>query len=154
MRNYAIAGALAVSLTAGAQPANATGVAPLRAHAAGERCYGARVSRRQSRYGVHQWTVRMAVRWCGRPYAHRVGWYITRKSGACKVTTGTNWRLISKRFRIRLRAKWHGRYTLGTAVCRAHVRLSYPFFEQNAYPENGMRFRGDGWRRKWRDKGF
>ena len=100
--------------------------APAAGETVPEKCFHESVRRHKESLGVHQWTIRLATRWCagtvdGRPQITSVNRRVT-------VRTGTNWKLVSRNL-----ASERDRRT-ATSYADFHFRLRYPYFEQHCYP--------------------
>ena len=94
---------------------------------AGEDCFHAAVAKRKTSLGVHQWTIRLVTSWCTEPGAAGRR-EITSVSRRVSVRTGTSWRLVSRNLASERDPR------TATTYADFHLRLRYPYFEQNCYP--------------------
>jgi hypothetical protein len=111
----------------------------------GERCFDASIREHKTSLGVHQWTVRLETHWCSALRDDR--WELVEVQRRASVRTGTNWKVISKRVTN------DGGLRTATVTADYHLRLRYPWFEQNCYPVLEIRMNARGESRESRETG-
>ena len=114
-----------------AAPTHAPASQAREAGVADQRCFEAKVGKRKTSLGIHQWTVRQFTRWCAEHDGTR--WRIVSIGRRAIFRTGTNWRLVSRSGLVRERDR------SASAASWFHFRLRYPHFEQNCYPRLALK---------------